>query len=91
MFLSHRDDPNLLSVAVAQVAPVWGDRERTLAVVVEQLPPWRVVDGGFRVVTKERLARELIGAVGLRADLFALLEKAEGGPIEACRDSDRPS
>ena len=69
----------------------WAGPPRLLAVVVEQLPPWRVVDGGFRVVTKERLVRELIGAVGLRADLFALLEKAEGGPIEACRDTDRPS
>jgi hypothetical protein len=29
-------------------------------------------------VTRERLGRELIGAVGPRADLFALYEKAEG-------------
>ena len=40
-------------------------------------PPWRELPGGYRVVTRERLGRELIGAVGPRADLFALYEKAE--------------
>jgi hypothetical protein len=59
--------------------------------VTEQLPDSRTIEGGFRVVTQERLACELIGAVGLRADLFALLEHAAGGPIEACPESKLPS
>jgi len=55
----------------------WPGPPRLLACIVEELPPSRQVAGGFRVVTAERLARELIGAVGPRADLFALLETAE--------------
>ena len=34
-------------------------------------------EGGYQVVTAERLGRELVGAVGARADLFTLLEKGE--------------
>lgn len=56
----------------------WPGPPRLLACVVRELPPWRVVEGGYRVVTAERLRREMIGAVGARADLFALLERAEG-------------
>jgi hypothetical protein len=48
-----------------------------LACIVEEVPRFRVVNGGYRVVTAERLAREFVGAVGRRADLFALLERAE--------------
>jgi len=55
----------------------WPGPPRLLACIVEALPPSRQVAGGFQVVTAERLARELIGAVGPRADLFALLETAE--------------
>lgn len=55
----------------------WPGPPRILACIVEELPPSRLVAGGFQVVTAERLARELIGAVGPRADLFALLEAAE--------------
>jgi len=55
----------------------WPGPPRLLACIVEELPPWRVARGGQRVVTGERLRRELIGAVGARADLFALLERAE--------------
>lgn len=58
----------------------WPGPPRLLACVVEELPPWREVAGGFRVVTRERLGREIVGAVGLRADLFALFEKAEERP-----------
>jgi len=56
----------------------WPGPPRLLACRVEDLPPWRELPGGYRVVTRERLGRELIGAVGPRADLFALYEKAEG-------------
>lgn len=56
----------------------WPGPPRLLVCLVEELPPWREVAGGYRVVTRERLGRELIGAVGPRADLFALFEKAEG-------------
>jgi hypothetical protein len=37
-----------------------------------------VVEGGYRVVTGERLGRELVGTVGPRADLFVLYEKGRG-------------
>jgi hypothetical protein len=56
----------------------WPGPPRLLASLVEELPPWRTVKDGYRAVTAERLGRELIGAVGARADLFALYEKAEG-------------
>lgn len=56
----------------------WPGPPRLLACLVEELPPWRELAGGYRVVTRERLGRELIGAVGPRADLFALFERAEG-------------
>ena len=36
-----------------------------------------------RVVTPERLRRELIGTVGARADLFALLERVEAAAVLA--------
>jgi hypothetical protein len=57
----------------------WAGPARLLACVVPELPPCRVVGEGYRVVTAERLTREFIGAVGRRADLFALLERAERG------------
>jgi hypothetical protein len=56
----------------------WPGPPRLLACLVEDLPPWREIAGGYRIVTRDRLGRELIGAVGSRADLFALFEKAEG-------------
>ncbi|MFP5286947.1 MAG: hypothetical protein ACLGI9_14495 [Thermoanaerobaculia bacterium] len=56
----------------------WPGPMRLLACIVDELPPSRLVEGGYQVVTSERLGRELIGAVGPRADLFALYEKAEG-------------
>ena len=56
----------------------WPGPSRPLACIVDDLPPSRLVEGGYRVVTEERLRQELIGAVGARADLFALLERAEG-------------
>ncbi|HYN22571.1 MAG TPA: hypothetical protein VE078_16550 [Thermoanaerobaculia bacterium] len=55
----------------------WPGPSRLLACIVDALPASRVVSGEYRIVTAERLKRELIGAVGARADLFALLEKAE--------------
>lgn len=56
----------------------WPGPLRLLACIVDALPASRVVSGHYRIVTAERLKRELIGAVGPRADLFAVLEKAEG-------------
>jgi hypothetical protein len=55
----------------------WPGPPRLLACLVDELPPSRVVEGGYRVVTRERLAQELVGTVGPRADLFALYEKVE--------------
>lgn len=55
----------------------WPGKPRLFACVVSALPPSRITSGGHHVVTAERLRRELIGAVGARADLFALLEHAE--------------
>lgn len=60
----------------------WAGPPRLLACLVEEMPPSRQVAGDFQVVTAERLARELIGAVGPRADLFALLERAEAKSSE---------
>jgi len=57
----------------------WAGPTRLLACLVDELPPSRVVQGGYRVVTAERLGRELVGTVGPRADLFVLYEKAEAG------------
>lgn len=56
----------------------WPGPPRLLACLVDELPPSRVVKGGYRVVTGERLGRELVGTVGPRADLFILYEKVEG-------------
>ena len=55
----------------------WPGQPRLFACVVSTLPPSRTTPAGHRVVTAERLQRELIGVVGARADLFALLERAE--------------
>ena len=52
----------------------WPGPPRLVAVVVGELPPSRTLPSGERVVTRERLQRELIGLVGARADLFALVE-----------------
>ena len=51
---------------------------RLFVSVVSELPPSRLLPTNHRVVTRDRLARELIGAVGARADLFALLERDDG-------------
>ena len=59
----------------------WPGPARLLVCVVDELPSAREVQGGYRVVTGERLRRELIGAVGARADLFALLERAERAAV----------
>jgi hypothetical protein len=56
----------------------WPGPPRLLACLVDELPPSRVVQGDYRVVTRERLGRELVGTVGPRADLFVLYEKVEG-------------
>jgi len=55
----------------------WPGPPRLLASIVDELPASRIGPGGHRVVSADRLQRELIGAVGARADLFALLERAE--------------
>ena len=56
----------------------WPGPTRLLACLVDELPPSREVQGGYWVVTRERLGRELVGTVGPRADLFVLYEKVEG-------------
>lgn len=63
--------------ADATLVRPWPGPPRLFACVVSTLPPSRITPGGHHVVTAERLQRELIGAVGARADLFALLERAE--------------
>jgi hypothetical protein len=61
----------------------WPGPTRLLACLIAELPPSRVVNGGYHVVTGERLGRELVGTVGPRADLFVLYEKVEGIKIPA--------
>jgi len=55
----------------------WPGPRRLLACIVPTLPPWTLTREGYRTVTAERLRRELVGAVGARSDLFALLERLE--------------
>ena len=64
--------------ADATLVRPWPGPPRLLACLVDELPPFRLVQGGYRVVTGERLGRELVGTVGPRADLFVLYEKVEG-------------
>jgi len=52
----------------------WPGPPRLLACLVDVLPPSRTLPSGHRVVEADRLVRELIGAVGPRADLYALAE-----------------
>lgn len=52
----------------------WAGPPRLLAVVPGVPPPHRVQASGHLVVTRECLGRELLGAVGPRPDLFALIE-----------------
>lgn len=59
----------------------WPGPPRLLACIVDTMPPWCRAPGGLRAVTPERLRRELIGTVGARADLFALLERAEASAL----------
>ena len=53
------------------------DREMLFAVVPAAMPQSREVQG-HRVVTTERLLRDLIGFYGLRGDLVALIEARLG-------------
>ena len=55
----------------------WPGPPRLFACITPELPEHERLLHGERVVTSERLAAELIGAVGRRADLFALLEPRE--------------
>jgi hypothetical protein len=55
----------------------WPGPPRLFLAVVEEFPPSREIRGAFRAVEADRLRRELLGAVGPRADLFALLERLE--------------
>jgi hypothetical protein len=59
----------------------WAGPPRLLASVVAELPPSREAPGGQRIVGVDRLRRELVGTVGARADLFALLEQLEAGSV----------
>ncbi len=59
----------------------WPGPRRLLVCIVPTLPPWRAAPGGARVVTAERMRRELVGAVGARSDLFALLERLEEADV----------
>lgn len=51
----------------------WGGPPRLLACVVAELPRSRPLPSGHRVVETARLAQELVGALGPRTDLIALL------------------
>lgn len=59
------------------LARPWPGPPRLLVCITEAPPAFVVLPSGHSVVTPERLRRELIGAVGARADLFALLERLE--------------
>lgn len=50
---------------------------RLLACITPHPPPSVVTADGYTVVDPERLRRELVGTVGARADLFALLERLQ--------------
>ena len=54
----------------------WPGPPRLFAIIVSALPEHELVAGAARAVTRERLAAELIGAVGRRADLFASIDRA---------------
>ena len=53
----------------------WAGPPRVLACLVETPPPSRDLEDGFRVVSEERMRRELLGEIGARPDLFALIEQ----------------
>lgn len=78
---SERPIDELVAIGMLESGPAdsvlvrpWQRPARLIACIVEALPPSREV-GRARVVTDERLGRELVGAVGRRADLFALLDR----------------
>jgi hypothetical protein len=50
----------------------------TLFAVVPDRPPPSIEQGGFRVVTREHLVRDLIGFYGLRGDLLSEIERKLG-------------
>jgi hypothetical protein len=58
----------------------------TLFAVIVDPPPPSMEHGGLRVVTRERLVRDLIGFYGLRADLLSEVERklcAESLPLRS--------
>lgn len=86
-YLAGPEPLDRLAAAGLVAAEDWGDPTlvrpwpgppRLLACLVDELPPSREVQGGYRVVTRERLGQELVGTVGQRPDLFVLYEKVEG-------------
>lgn len=86
-YLAGPEALDRLAAAGLISAEAWGDSTlvrpwpgppRLLACLVDELPPSREVNGGYRAVTRERLGRELVGTVGQRPDLFVLYEKVEG-------------
>lgn len=62
------------SCADTSLVRPWPGPPRLFVCVVEEWPEHRVLPSGERVVTDARLRAELVGAVGLRPDLFALAE-----------------
>ncbi|MFH1177386.1 MAG: hypothetical protein V1750_08260, partial [Acidobacteriota bacterium] len=64
-------DPTAL--AGQSLLPLLPAPPRLWAVVVGEWPPWRQLADRWRVVSDERLAQDLLGAVGVRLDLFARL------------------
>ncbi len=60
----------------------WPGPARLLLCVVDELPPHRWIRNRYRVVDAERSRRELVGSAGARADLFALLERAESDALD---------
>jgi hypothetical protein len=76
--LDHLVNAGLVSQTPLQTKvlfPPHSVHPRLVVVVVESLPPSEVTPNGYRVVEADRLVREFIGAVGMRADLAALLEE----------------
>lgn len=55
-------------------APPFRTGVRLLAVMTPELPPHETLASGHRVVTTDFLVREYLGVIGLRLDLFTLLD-----------------
>lgn len=55
-------------------APPFKTGTRLFAVITPELPPHETLPSGHQVVTTDFLVREYLGTIGLRLDLFTLLD-----------------